>query len=112
MTKYAPCGFDCRACEAYIATQNHNLDILKQHQQSYAEQFGKSISIAELYCDGCRSEGRKISFCFECEIRLCALQKGYETCAECKAFPCAKGKYVWKDMSESLANLKSWREQD
>jgi hypothetical protein len=110
MTKLSPCGFACRDCEAYRATQNHDLEVLKRHQADYKAHFGKDISLDELYCDGCLEDGRKISFCFQCEIRQCAIKKGFDTCAQCSDFPCEKGKFIWDNVSESQKNLESLRQ--
>ncbi|MCB5269905.1 MAG: DUF3795 domain-containing protein [Candidatus Cloacimonetes bacterium] len=89
MSTFSPCGINCHECEAYIATQNNDLEILKKHQQNLKEQFGKEIPIAELYCDGCMADGRKIGFCTQCAIRICCINKGYENCASCPDFPCS-----------------------
>jgi hypothetical protein len=109
MNKYSPCGMDCRECEAFIATQNNDIETLKRHQVNYLEQFGKELSLEELKCDGCLSKGRQISFCAICEIRNCALTQGYSTCAQCPQFPCEKGSFIWQEGSISLKNLQSIR---
>ena len=107
MIVYSPCGINCQECEAYIATQNMDLEVLKRHQANFKEQFGKDLELEELMCDGCLESGRQISFCAVCEIRNCALGKGYVNCAECSDFPCDKGSFIWKEGSVSLKNLSS-----
>ncbi|MFA7390254.1 MAG: DUF3795 domain-containing protein [Proteiniphilum sp.] len=107
MSQFSACGFICEECEAYKATQSMDMEVLTRHQANYREQFGKDISIDELLCDGCRSSGRQISFCAICEIRKCAITRGFDTCAECPDFPCRKGAFIWKEGSVSLNNLKS-----
>lgn len=109
MIVYSPCGMNCRDCEAYVATQSMDMEVLTRHQTSFREQFGKEIAIAELLCDGCGSNGRRISFCEQCEIRACAVAKGYINCAECAEIPCAKGSFIWQEGSVSLQNLNSLR---
>lgn len=109
MISFSPCGINCQECEAFIATQTDDVDVLKRHQQNFLEQFGKELSLEELKCDGCQSQGRQISFCGICEIRLCSQQNGYVNCAECTDFPCPKGSFIWKEDSVSLANLNSLR---
>ncbi|MCD8479265.1 MAG: DUF3795 domain-containing protein [Candidatus Cloacimonetes bacterium] len=105
MSRYSPCGIDCHDCEAYIASQANDLEVLAKHQKNLKEQFGKDVPIEELYCDGCLANGRKIGFCTVCQIRLCCIEKGYQNCAACADFPCPKGSFIWKEGSESLANL-------
>jgi len=110
MSKLSPCGFDCHACEAYIATTMNITAMLRNHQIAYKEQFGKSISLEELKCEGCMADGLKISFCSECEIRKCAISRSFANCAYCPDFPCKKGEHIWADGAESLKNLKALRD--
>jgi len=107
MPYYSPCGINCQDCEAYIATQNEDLEVFKKHQANIREQFGKDIPIEELHCDGCMANGRKIGFCDQCQIRICCIQRGYQNCSECADLPCEKGSFIWVEGSQSLANLKS-----
>ena len=78
-----------------------------------AEEFEKAqgfaIEIDKLRCEGCHSEGVKISFCAQCEIRACAHEKGLEDCSYCGEFPCEKGAFIWVEGSKSLENLKNQR---
>lgn len=108
----APCGIDCTDCEAYIATKNNDLEVLKKHQKNMLELFNKDIPLDELRCDGCMEAGHKIGFCAKCEIRICAISKGYSTCAECAELPCPKGEFIWKENSVSLAKLMQERAQN
>jgi len=107
MITYSPCGINCHDCEAYIATQSNDMDVLKRHQDNLLEQYGKELSLEELKCDGCLGKGRQIPYCSICEIRICARQKGFVNCAACEDFPCAKGSFIWKEGSVSLKNLRS-----
>ena len=111
MVVFSPCGINCRDCDAYIATQNDDIELSKQLQRNYMKQFAKEISMEELKCDGCQGEGRKISFCSVCEVRVCATEHGYVNCAECAELPCEKGSFIWQENSVSLANLLSERKQ-
>nr|MDK2851536.1 hypothetical protein [Candidatus Cloacimonadota bacterium] len=110
MKELSPCGFNCSACEAYIATQRNDLEILSKHQKSFEEHFGQKISLEELKCEGCMSpSNKKISFCAECDIRRCAINRMMPNCAYCPDFPCAKGKEIWQEGSESLRSLLDLR---
>jgi hypothetical protein len=105
MKDLSPCGIDCSVCEAYIATFENDLEVLSRHQKSFEENFGKKVSLEELKCEGCMSQGKKISFCDLCEIRLCAIDRDLPNCAHCPDFPCDKGKMIWKPGSKSLQSL-------
>ena len=103
----APCGIDCKLCDAYIATQTQDTALKQKLADNFLSQMGKEISFAELDCDGCIAEGRHISFCAVCEIRQCAFARNYQTCAQCADFPCAKGSFIWTEESKSKATLEA-----
>ena len=105
----APCGIDCQVCDAYIATQTDDEALWQKLADNYLKNFGKAIPLDQLACDGCGEKGRHIGFCAVCEIRLCAFDKGFGTCAECESFPCAKGSFIWKEGSKSLEKLQGLR---
>jgi len=105
----APCGIDCATCDAYKATQANDEALFQKLAEDYLKRFNKEIPLADLACDGCPDEGRKIGFCAVCEIRNCAYSKGFATCAECSEFPCDKGSFIWKENSVSKANLEELR---
>ncbi len=111
MQRFSPCGFDCHQCEAYIATQNIDMTVLRRHQSAYQKQMGKPITIDELLCDGCMANGRKIAFCDQCELRQCALDRGYTVCSQCPKFPCPKGSHIWTEGSVSRANLSALKDE-
>lgn len=105
----APCGIDCRVCDAYIATQNKDLEMMQKMAESFKQKYGVDKPLDELECDGCGSGGKQIGFCAVCEIRVCAFDKGYATCAECADFPCEKGSFIWTKNSKSKEKLEELR---
>jgi hypothetical protein len=38
-------------------------------------------------CDGCKAETGRL-FCTDCQIRICAVEKGIANCAYCDDYPC------------------------
>jgi len=108
-TTLSLCGIDCQMCDALIAPQAQDEALFKKLAEQFQANFGKTIDPELLRCAGCKNEGPHISFCFECEIRKCAMDKGFETCAECGDLPCAKGQFIWIEGSVSLANLLNSR---
>ena len=105
----APCGIDCEVCQCYIATQSDDREARLKMAESFKESYGKDIDPETIVCDGCSAEGRHIAFCGECAIRICAVERGYATCAECSELPCDKGSFIWTENSKSLATLQSLR---
>lgn len=109
-TTLSPCGIDCQSCDAYIATKANDQALFQKLAEQYQANFGKTIDPENLHCAGCLNEGPHISFCFECEIRKCSIDKGFETCAECADFPCPKGQFIWTEGSVSRARLEKLRQ--
>ena len=99
--KLSPCGITCATCDAYIATQTGDQALFQKLAEQFKQNFGEDISPDKIRCDGCMNDGAHIGFCFECEIRKCVIEKGHETCAECADFPCAKGQFIWTEVSVS-----------
>ncbi|MBN1591915.1 MAG: DUF3795 domain-containing protein [Candidatus Coatesbacteria bacterium] len=107
------CGIYCGACEIVHEERNGRLS-------SYAETAG--VSPDEMSCHGCKSD-TITKCCKECEVRACAISKGFATCAECEEVPCelfapfkVGGFYpLYVLMMNNLENIKhagieEWRE--
>jgi len=84
------CGLNCAECEAYLLTQKNDEEGLKALAAKWSKMFGAEIKAADCYCDGCRTEGRKMSHCAVCAVRSCAMGRGVETCAHCDDAICDK----------------------
>jgi hypothetical protein len=106
---YSPCGIDCNSCDAFIATQTNDLELFEKLAEQFKVNQGFEIEPEKLRCNGCMNEGVHIGFCDECGIRACAIEKGYQNCADCDLLPCEKGSFIWTEGSASLANLRSIR---
>ncbi len=80
----ACCGLDCETCDARIATLTNDDALREATAAKWAEMNNApEITADTINCAGCRTEGLKFGFCGMCQIRSCALGKGFETCAEC-----------------------------
>ena len=78
------CGFDCRECPAYKATRSGSPEEQKLVAARWSKAVNKTVTVQEILCDGCRvKDGRLVAYCAECNIRSCAVSKGYPTCAHC-----------------------------
>jgi hypothetical protein len=88
----AYCGLVCSECGAYLATQADDLAALEQVAAEWRQAYGHPEMTAEMVrCDGCLgTEGRKVGHCFECEVRLCALERDALNCAHCLDYGCDK----------------------
>ncbi len=80
----ACCGFDCEKCEVRIATIAGSDALRKEVARKWSVMDNAPRMTADMiYCHGCRTEGTKFGYCSMCEIRSCALGKGFETCGQC-----------------------------
>lgn len=84
----AVCGLDCSTCSAFIATRNHD----DKAKAEIARQWSTSefqLEPEDINCDGCTSQGARLaSFCRECGIHKCGIEKGIENCAYCDSYRC------------------------
>lgn len=106
----ACCGLDCSKCDARTATMNND-DVLRDKVAKLWSEFnGVEITREMINCDGCNVDGRKTPFCEGmCEIRKCALGKGFVTCGECDSFEtCEKLSMITENNEEALTNLIEW----
>ena len=89
MLQIAYCGLNCAECPAYNATQSDDQTLREKVAAEWSKEFNIELSSDDINCDGCHStEGVLFSHCFECPMRLCALDRPLETCAECDEYPC------------------------
>jgi len=88
----AYCGLICRKCTIYLATREKDADKKYRMKVEIAREiqkhYGRECEPEDVGdCDGCKTEGGRL-FCTGCEIRVCAVQKGFESCAYCNDYPC------------------------
>ena len=100
----AYCGFDCSNCPAYKATQSNDIEEKKRVAEKWAKTTGQNMTPENILCDGCRAGGRLVAYCASCNIRTCAIGKGYITCAHCPECPCDK--IMQRKTVEMLEELK------
>jgi ribosomal protein S27AE len=75
------CGLNCGACPILGANERGDEEWIKKAAES------EPCKPEDLRCQGCKTDVTAI-FCTDCEIRLCAREKGVEFCHECTDFPC------------------------
>jgi len=79
------CGLNCETCEARKATIANDDELRKEVSKKWcAMNNTDQITPETINCMGCRADGVKFAYCsYMCEIRKCAISKGFETCADC-----------------------------
>ncbi len=82
------CGLICTDCDAYKATQANDQDWLQRVVESWKKEYNvPNLTIEGVACDGCVSGSTRLcGHCHECDIRLCAMEKGVENCGACVEF--------------------------
>jgi hypothetical protein len=87
----AICGPNCTRCHAYEASRSGKHSELERIATEWTQAIGRKFTAEDVYCDGCRvPNGRLSSYCSTCDIRICAQNKGFITCAHCPDSPCDK----------------------
>jgi len=71
-------------------------------------------TVEQLTCRGCKTDV-PACFCADCEMRLCARERGVAFCGECDDYPCEHNKAFQADKhphhSVVLKNLEAVRER-
>lgn len=86
----APCGLYCGACSILLAGRRGDQALLRQIAEVLTVQQGQPIQAKDLICTGCLSTGSVAVVCRHCEIRACALRRGFRRCGECPDLPCER----------------------
>ena len=102
------CGLDCEHCDAYIATKNNDQALREKTAKYWSEMNHVTILPEHINCEGCRVDGAKTYYCSNiCEIRKCAVAKGFETCRDCgEVDSCKKVAMIIDNVEEARRNLK------
>ena len=102
------CGLNCEKCDAFIATKNNDDALREKTARLWSELNQIEILPEQINCEGCRCDGKKTVFCDKlCQIRQCAMKKGFETCGDCSELDtCKTVAMVVGNNSEALKNLK------
>ncbi len=101
------CGLDCATCDARIATLNNDDELRSKTAKEWSAMFNAQISAEMINCMGCRESGVLFGHCYECEIRNCVKEKGFETCGDCgEMTTCQKVAGIHQFVPEAVANLQ------
>jgi hypothetical protein len=105
----AYCGLMCTECPGYIATRKDDVDALKQVAEMWSKEYGGNLTAQDCICDACITEGRKIDHCSQCNIRLCAMERGVVNCAYCSDYGCQKLDDFFGLAPQAKTNLEAIR---
>ncbi len=104
------CGLDCATCPAFRAGERLTLDERRQVAEKWSADFGEQMTAEQIDCVGCTfTEGAMIPYCAVCETRLCALGKGYTTCADCPDYSCESLEKLLANTPEARVTLDALR---
>ncbi len=96
--KIGNCGIDCSGCPAYLATKEKDTSKLVELAKQWSSDE-MSFNAEEMVCDGCQGP-RVFKWANECPPRMCGVEKGHNTCADCEEYSCEKLESAWKMMSD------------
>jgi hypothetical protein len=106
----ACCGLVCGTCDAFLATQNNDEKKKAAVARLWSEQFHMDLKPEDVACDGCQSEGSRLSgYCRICQLRVCARGKGIANCALCDDYACEKLKKFHAMAPEARERLNDLR---
>ncbi len=95
----------------FIATANNDDDLKLKTAEKwgklYPEYIGKKgLSLEDMNCQGCQSDGVRFVGCANCPIRNCSTGKGFGTCADCGEYEtCAMLNGFFTSAPEAKENL-------
>ena len=103
----ACCGIDCENCDARIATLSDDNTLREETAKKWSEMYNSpDITAESINCVGCRADGVKIGHCDACEIRNCAIAKGFDTCGDCEELEtCQIVAFVLQNVPGAKENL-------
>ena len=101
------CGIECTGCPAFIAYKTDDNELRKKTAEDWSKAFNADIPPEAVNCVGCLAPtGIKISYCQECEIRKCSLEKQVENCAHCVDYVCDKLKKWFENAPDAKKTLE------
>ncbi len=104
------CGLDCATCDAYIMTKANDAAGMQAILEKWrVEYHSPEMTIDAVTCDGCHATTRLGGYCHECPVRACALERGYDTCADCPDYACEKLLGFFEMAPVAKTNLEAMR---
>jgi|WetSurMetagenome_2_1015567.scaffolds.fasta_scaffold158717_3 hypothetical protein len=105
------CGLKCNECGCFQATLHDDDRLREQIAEEWSKAYGADVEPEDINCDGCNTDSERVyEHCHECEMRNCAFQNEFDTCAECPDYPCAKLEDLHRLVPSARANLNALRD--
>ena len=105
----AYCGLDCYQCGAFVATRDNDDAKRREVAELWAKEFLPGLTAEDINCDGCLTDGVLFSYCKDCKIRACAMDRGVVNCAYCEDYACGKLDELFAMAPEAKARLDGLR---
>ncbi|MBI9058868.1 MAG: DUF3795 domain-containing protein [Labilibaculum sp.] len=103
--RIAYCGINCSTCPAYVATQKGQENVRIRIAKLWSDK-DYQYDACEITCKGCHEPwGKKFRHCQECQVRACAREKLYDTCAECADYPCNKLEDLFQTLDKKITRI-------
>lgn len=100
----AYCCLNCYECELFIATRDNNEQLKAEVVQKWNIKQDENFNLQDFGCLGCKSE-KLAFFCKDCNVKKCAIQKGFQICAQCEDLDYCDKK-LWKNFPEIKEKAK------
>jgi hypothetical protein len=106
------CGYKCPDdCRMYTATINKDAKSKKIAWENWKlkEHYGIDFDPDKIYCYTCKPGDKPLGINVKkCDVRNCAIEKGYECCIECKELKdCKKGVFTrFPEFHEGVVKLQ------
>ena len=85
------CGLNCASCFIYHKRDENDPDVQREIQETikwFREERNLDLSKEDLVCKGCLGP-LDVHWSPDCEMMMCAREKGLKHCFECEDFTCA-----------------------
>ena len=100
------CGIDCTVCPAYQATIRNDAAMRANTAAEWTKMFGNDFEVEDIVCYGCQEREKPVfGYCDKCRVRLCALERGVLTCAECSDYVCEKLAEFYEQVPQEKARM-------
>ena len=106
----AYCGLACHDCGAYLATVADDAQKRKDVAEQWSKEQNARIGAEEMDCLGCLTDSERIfTFCRDCEVRTCAIEKMVPNCAYCGSYVCGALEKIFAMAPEGRERLDGIR---
>ncbi len=100
------CGRSCTDCPAFLGVRRSTPEARAKLAAEWSTE-ASPLTPEDIDCHGCiGADDQLISFCRDCDIRACGIEKDVSTCAECGDYPCRKLEKVPPEAKAALEGVR------